>query len=430
MRVPCLLITLVVFLPAIAVGQESETCEGPYNNRALSIDEIGQVLELHGQWLLKNSEASDGHDSDPLRANLCGADLSGIRLVKADLSHANLRAANLSGAYLRGSSFAGASLERASLVDANLKNGNLAGARLIAADLSGATLTMTSLAGANLREAELAGANLRRADLGTANLRNANLAGARLIESDLSGSDLSGVNLSGVNLSGANLAKALYQPQAGKQPPVDSIAEARGLSELTYDQPRALVHLRKLFRDSGYRDQERRVTYVIRQVPNNLQLFSAQSGLLDKIEGSFNYILFDLTSKWGMQPSRALSTIAVLILVFWIPYFFVLRNPGQDGIWRLWSSDRVRADLGTDAPELLSLKTIPAIKLSLYFSLLSAFHIGWRDLNVGNWITRIQPREYTLRASGWVRTVSGFQSLLSVYLLAIWALTYFGRPFG
>ena len=64
-----------------------------------------------------------------------------------------------------------------------------------------------------------------------------------------------------------------------------------------------------------------------------------------------------------------------------------------------------------------------------YFSLLSAFHIGWRDLNVGTWISRMQPREYALRATGWVRFVSGLQSLMSVYLLAIWALTYFGRPF-
>ena len=63
------------------------------------------------------------------------------------------------------------------------------------------------------------------------------------------------------------------------------------------------------------------------------------------------------------------------------------------------------------------------------FSLLSAVHIGWRDLNVGNWITRIQPRGYTLRATGWVRTVSGIQSLISVYLLALTILTYFGRPF-
>jgi hypothetical protein len=39
------------------------------------------------------------------------------------------------------------------------------------------------------------------------------------------------------------------------------------------------------------------------------------------------------------------------------------------------------------------------------------------------------PREYTLRATGWVRVMSGAQSLLMVYLLALWALSYFGRPF-
>ena len=51
------------------------------------------------------------------------------------------------------------------------------------------------------------------------------------------------------------------------------------------------------------------------------------------------------------------------------------------------------------------------------------------NLNVGNWIARIQPREFTLRASGWVRMVSGIQSLISVYLLALSVLSYFGRPF-
>ncbi len=32
----------------------------------------------------------------------------------------------------------------------------------------------------------------------------------------------------------------------------------------------------------------------------------------------------------------------------------------------------------------------------------------------------MQPREYTLRAKGWVRVVSGAQSLISVYLIAMW----------
>jgi hypothetical protein len=34
-----------------------------------------------------------------------------------------------------------------------------------------------------------------------------------------------------------------------------------------------------------------------------------------------------------------------------------------------------------------------------------------------------------LEPAGWVRVVSDLESLLSVYLLAIWALTYLGRPF-
>ena len=70
-----------------------------------------------------------------------------------------------------------------------------------------------------------------------------------------------------------------------------------------------------------------------------------------------------------------------------------------------------------------------SLRRSLYFSLLSAFHLGWRELNVGSWIARLQTREYTLRARGWVRTVSGLQALISVYLLALAVLSYFGRLF-
>jgi hypothetical protein len=70
-----------------------------------------------------------------------------------------------------------------------------------------------------------------------------------------------------------------------------------------------------------------------------------------------------------------------------------------------------------------------AWRLALYFSMGSAFNIGWRELNVGNWISRLQRYEFTYKATGRTRTVSGVQSLLSVYLVAMWALTYFGRPF-
>ena len=72
---------------------------------------------------------------------------------------------------------------------------------------------------------------------------------------------------------------------------------------------------------------------------------------------------------------------------------------------------------------------VAALGWSAYFSLLSTFQIGFRDFSVGRWLTRTQPRNFALEATGWVRTVSGVQSLLCVYLLAMWLLTYFGRPF-
>lgn len=65
----------------------------------------------------------------------------------------------------------------------------------------------------------------------------------------------------------------------------------------------------------------------------------------------------------------------------------------------------------------------------LYFSLVTALRIGWRDLNAGTWITAMHPRRLRLRALGWIRVVAGFQSVASIYFIALWALTYFGRPF-
>ncbi|MGA9055149.1 MAG: hypothetical protein WB763_01420 [Terriglobia bacterium] len=70
------------------------------------------------------------------------------------------------------------------------------------------------------------------------------------------------------------------------------------------------------------------------------------------------------------------------------------------------------------------------LRAAMFFSLMSAFNIGFLDINFGRWVRMLTKREYDLKAVGWAHTVSGFQSLLSVYLIALWVLTYFGRPFG
>src|SRR6476620_499201 len=70
-------------------------------------------------------------------------------------------------------------------------------------------------------------------------------------------------------------------------------------------------------------------------------------------------------------------------------------------------------------PEWVIARGYRALLYGLFFSVLSAFHIGWKELSVGSWIARLNPYEYTLKATGWVRTISGVQSLISVYLLAL-----------
>lgn len=293
-------------------------------------------------------------------------------------------------------------------------------------------LSRANLKGQQLPDADLSGANLSYADLSGAHLMGANLSSA-----DLTGATLTQrtiileANLNGVNLWGVDLEGLTYDPESGTIPDLRSIHWAHNRHKMTFkEHPDGLIELREAFKQNGQRDLEREITYAIKHTQREHAW--EEGGLAAKLESLFNLILFELTCDYGMSPGRPLRILALLILVFAIPYFVALQAPRrQAGIWRVWAEDRLREnEVGSDEPELVSYQRFHmSLLFALYFSVLSAFRIGWRELNVGNWILRIQPREYALRANGWVRSVAGIQSLSSVYLLALWALTYFGRPF-
>jgi len=354
-------------------------------------------------------------------------------------------------------------IERYALCDADLNRTNLEGtklkyytlydsdlsrARLERADLSFASLFMSDLSRAVLVGAKLSEADLSQTDLSGANFENADLSGTDLGWADLSGANLNDSILTNTRMTRANLSGVSYAPKT--YPNAEDIAQADCLHLLKRDDihndPRGLVALRNSLRLAGYREQERQVTYALRRSDFFTQRLPVvqkshddsecveftTERLADKrwVVTQINYILFELPTGWGMYPSRALTVLFLLIPFFAIPYTFALRSARRDGIWRVWSDERAREDQGSDKPELLLTGLPGAVRLGLYFSLISAFRVGWRDFNVGTWISRLQTREYSLRASGWVRTVAGIQSLVSLYLLAMWALTYFGRPFG
>ena len=84
----------------------------------MSSEEIRKMLENHKKWLF--------NESGGIRADLCGADLTGAYLCGANFYRADLTGADLCGADLRG-----ANLCEADLCGANLREADLRGAENI-----------------------------------------------------------------------------------------------------------------------------------------------------------------------------------------------------------------------------------------------------------------------------------------------------------
>jgi hypothetical protein len=200
------------------------------------------------------------------------------------------------------------------------------------------------------------------------------------------------------------------------------------------------VQLRDLLQKAGLRDLERQATFAIEngRTINNIANWSENPK--GAVDGVFRKTAFDFTTRYGLDPARPLFII-VAIWALLIPVYLwpIWRQPAyskrRSGIYRVSPKDRIEVRDGKptlDNPasvERLHARGVGSLGWSAYFSLLSAFQIGFREFSVGTWLARAQPRIFALEATGWVRTVSGLQSLLSVYLLAMWLLTYFGRPF-
>ena len=372
-------IIFVAPVPTIALEQKTSAWKGNLaNGQILSEEGLAKILKEHKEWVTTGGKQGKR------------ADLSKANLSEADLSKAILSSVNLSGTHLLGADLSGANL-----VDANLSRADLVGA---------------NLREANLREANLSWAILNRANLSEANLSKANLSWANLRET----------NLKKAKAKFAEFGNSLFETED-----VEGLVfvGAEGFSTIKFDNFETALHLVdlcKIAKETGLRSQERALTSALYKY--HLRAASLPERIL-------TFILLGFTTDFGAAPWRSFWVLAFFIVVFSFYYIIILRRQGKDGIWKIWIPDRVRTDLGKKKPTRLTLRFSDALRIGFYFSVLSAFSIGWRELNVGNWISRVQRQEYTYQATGWTRTISGIQSLLSVYLLAIWALTYFGRPF-
>jgi hypothetical protein len=428
------LIALLLLTFCIALAQETKGTgtKKPWtgklaNGREITQADLDQIIQAHVQWF--ESAGKEG--------------------IMANLSGAKLDVANLSGAWLRGADLSGAGLFKANLSKANLEKANLSRANLWGANLSSTILTKANLSSTILAKANLSQANLDFANLNAAWLVEANLSEAELFLANLSGANLWGANLSGSRLSWANLSGAVFEPKPRSVSDVSLLLNINGLSLLRYDvSSHGLVELREAYKKAGLREPERQVTFALNH-NRRIKLWE-KGGLLGKLESLFQLVCFEWTCDYGMTPGRPLKIIGLGLLFFSLPYMLALRSRNREtGIWLVLPPDRILGQGFKVRPFKLTnctpfrplppgrwprlkarlRRSLRRVRLAFYFSLLSAFNLGWRELNVGNWISRLQKHEYTLRATGWPRTVAGLQSLLSVYLLALWVLTYFGRPF-
>src|SRR4051812_25412417 len=81
-----------------------------------------------------------------------------------------------------------------------------------------------------------------------------------------------------------------------------------------------------------------------------------------------------------------------LIPVFALLYAVPIARPSVGAkVWRVWEKDRAEKTQGQDDPEWLLSGGFRAPLYALFFSVLSAFHIGWKELSIGSWIARINP---------------------------------------
>jgi len=427
----------------------SEHCQAPHAHE-IPEQAFTTQLQKHRHWV--RSDAYDCENTSH-RANFCNADLRGYSLADSILSFANLMGANLEnvtltqsrlrGVNLRNSLLASADFEEAELECADLSEAFLWATRFSGSDLAYSNLSRTYLFRADFEEADLTSASLshahmENADLTNAILHGANLTGATLLDADLSGARLVGTRIEGAKISRVRLNHARYE--AVSVPALGYIDNIVGLSTVTF-KPGAesgLVQLREQLRKSGRRHLEREATFALEKIRTRHLL--EDRSWIDKLHGVFRLILFEWPVAWGLQPGRALLLVMGLWLGLSIVYAMaILQYNGRSVdtgpiLWLVQPTEMEGRALSSTMTVALREgspvgNVLRSIGWGIYFSLLSTVQLGWRDINVASWLSQAQPSEFVLKSRGWVRILSGAQSIISVYLVAIWALSYFARPF-
>lgn len=269
----------------------------------------------------------------------------------------------------------------------------------------------------DFRNSFLRGLNFEGAGFGRAKLQGALFLRCDLSRATLGGADLTDAMLTLTNVQGAQFSRATLRNvryEVEGVPNLNTMYDAAGLDTLCYlGSPKSLVELRDAFSKAGMTEQARRVNYSWRT-----WVRIRAGGVMSYLE----WIFVSLTCRYGQAPFRPLSLIALSVALFFFGYWYALVRSQTPMVFSAAVSPETGKPAESAEP-VSRMGAAPAIPYALFLSLLFAFRIGWREFNIGSWIEHLRPIASETRTRGWVRTMAGVQSLLSVYLLALCLLS-------
>ncbi len=434
----------------------------------MSQTDLQVILNEHAKWTGTSQKEGRQADLSGARLKFLGppnVTLAKVNFTNSDLTYSDFRRSNLGETVLRGANLTCARLEGAYLGGADLTDTDLSSNTLLDARFDHAILTRTILRGKVLRGLIFIEAKMNEADLTGSDLTNAELNGADLSNAKLTNSLLINVNLNAANLEGADLSGATYE--VSTHPTPKAIAFAKNIEQMTHTGDSAsLAQLRALFKETGFRDQERKITYALKSRQGEFLWKACERDGGICFEYWVNRILFDLTSQYGMNPGRVLIIVLIIFSGSTLLYWGLIHRSSDSGLSIIVPADRDRqnqpiwllANLSSTGEQIqeggfitkkgysirpkdiqhprnlgywkeLVRREWVLLRVSCLFSLMSTFNLKFRDVDFGRWLRQLMTKEYDIKAKGWVRTVSGIQALLSLYFIALLLITYFGRPF-
>jgi uncharacterized protein YjbI with pentapeptide repeats len=246
----------------------------------------------------------------------------------------------------------------------------------------------------------------------------------------------------------------------GGEPPSSSPSKEPERTPTAAQNQYALIDLRNALKKAGYTEAELQANLAYQR----------------RTQSTLGMIIFDWTCAYGAAPGRPLVIALVLALlavpIYWLgfrhqlfgghlllvekqdgkdvetPLADLRRRPGWSGPVR--GDDRSLRAIMNEITERRRSKSHSAqirplrfvascwprvrweaafLKSVVLFSLMSVVNLGFQGLDFGRWVRNLFFREYDLKARGWLRAVSGLQSLVGLGLLALSLLSFFGHAF-